>query len=387
MYRTLEKDYIDDLTSLPLIPPVAHEKMRISRFLQYYPDFEQKTKIRLSRREEQSLSICDCDDYLIDAAIKFSNDRRDEIRQFFWNIDFENIFCLTSSDISAISLMEPKPQILRLLYSQKVSVKNTSKNYASMAIFLMNRFTKPYQSKTKRRAHSMISRRVISKIFFTKLHLIGQQHLSTHPRRVFCGSISLHYINFMPFLQAMGSNRINVMMLDDLRWFSRIIQQQNFPVSLSGSEPEQDGTSVSHPLLAQLIKYIKSILFSKSNDICFKICIFYVIVYTKRLLLNKDRSTEPMFLEFMFKDSPEIHDIFSLLYIDEKQKYPSLESLKETNPRRYRNLEIYAKRFSFIVEQLENIHNGSLDLPISQLFSQTKGATPFQQIVSYILNN
>ena len=387
MYRTLEKDYIDDLTSLPLIPPVAHEKMRISRFLQYYPDFEQKTKIRLSRREEQSLSICDCDDYLIDAAIKFSNDRRDEIRQFFWNIDFENIFCLTSSDISAISLMEPKPQILRLLYSQKVSVKNTSKNYAYMAIFLMNRFTQPYDWRSKKRFHSMISRRVISKIFFTKLHLIGQQHLSTHPRRVFCGSISLHYINFMPFLQAMGSNRINVMMLDDLRWFSRIIQQQNFPVSLSGSEPEQDGTSVSHPLLAQLIKYIKSILFSKSNDICFKICIFYVIVYTKRLLLNKDRSTEHMFLEFMFKDSPEIHDIFSLLYIDEKQKYPSLESLKETNPRRYRNLEIYAKRFSFIVEQLENIYDGILDLPISQLFGQTKGATPFQQIVSYILNN
>jgi len=79
--------------------------------------------------------------------------------------------------------------------------------------------------------------------------------------------------------------------------------------------------------------------------------------------------------------------MFSFLYIDEKQKYPSLESLKETNPRRYRNLEIYAKRFSFIVEQLENIYDGILDLPISQLFGQTKGATPLQQIVSYILNN
>ena len=382
MYRTLETDYIDDLTSLPLIPPVAHEKMRISRFLQYYPDFDPKTKIRLSRREEQSLSICDCDDYLIEALKKFSNDRRDEIRQFFWNIDFKNIFCLTSSDISAISLMEPNPQILRLLYSQKVSVKNTSKNYASMANFLINRFTQHYDWRSKKRFHSMISRRVISKIVFTKLHLIGQQHLSTHPRRGFCGSISLHYINFMPFLRAMGENRVNVMMLDDLKWFSRIIQQQNFPVSLSGSEPEQGGF---HPVLAQLIKYIKSILFSKSSEICFKICIFYVIVYTKRLLLNKDRSTEPMFLEFMFKDSPEIHAMFSLLYIDEKQKYPSLESLKETNPRRYRNLEIYAKRFSFIVEQLENIYNGILDLPISQLFGQTKGATPLQQIVLYIL--
>ena len=114
---------------------------------------------------------------------------------------------------------------------------------------------------------------------------------------------------------------------------------------------------------------------------------FYVIVYTKRLLLNKDRSSEPIFLEFMFKDSPEIHAMFSLLYIDETKKYPSLESLKETNPKRYRNIEIYAKRFSFIVEQLENIHNGSLDLPISELFGQPKGETSFQQIVSYILNN
>jgi len=112
-----------------------------------------------------------------------------------------------------------------------------------------------------------------------------------------------------------------------------------------------------------------------------------VIVYTKRLLLNKNRLSELVFLEFMFKDSPEIHDMFSFLYIDEKQKYPSLESLKETNPKRYRNLEIYAKRFSFIVEQLENIHNGSLDFPISQLFGQPKGETPFQQIVLYILNN
>jgi hypothetical protein len=320
---------------------------------------------------------------LIEIAKKFSEDRRDEIRQFFWNIDFGNIFCLTSSDVSAISLMKPNPQILRLLYSQKVSVKNTSKNYASMAIFLMNRFTQPYQSKTKRRAHSMISRRVMSKIFFTKLPLIGQQHLPTQPFRGFRGEIEPHYINFMPFLHAFGENRIEIMLLDDLRWFSQIIQKQNFPVSLSGSEPEQE----FHPLLAQLIKYIKSILFSKSIEICFKICMFYVIVYTKRLLLNKDRSTEPIFLEFMFKDSPEIHDMFSLLYIDETKKYPSLESLKETNPKRYRNIEIYAKRFSFIVEQFENIYNGSLDLPISQLFGHPKGETPFQQIVLYILSN
>jgi len=388
MYRNLEQNYIDSFASFPLIPIKLHENIKISRFLQHYPDFEQKTKIRLSRSERQSLSIGDCDDYLIDAAIKFSKNRQNEIRQFFWNIDFANIFCLSSSDVSAISLMEPNPQILRLLYSQKITVKKTSQGYASMAIFLMNRFTqhyRNYQSKTKTSIISMITRRLRTKIVFAKSRLIGQQHLSTHPLRVFWGSISLHYINFMPFLQAMGSNRINVMMLDDLRWFSRIIQQQNFPVSLTCSEPEQDGTSVSHPLLAQLIKYIKSILFSKSSEICFKICTFYVIVYTKRLLLNKDRSTEIMFLEFMFKDSPEIHDIFSLLYIDEKQKYPLLESLKETNPRRYRNLEIYAKRFSFIVEQLENIHNGSFDLPISQLICEQKGETPFQQIVFYIL--
>jgi hypothetical protein len=382
MFRTLEKDYINSLRGFPLIPPVAHEKMDIYRFLEFYPDFEQKSKIRLSSREKQCYSIGNCHD-LIETAKKFSEDRRDEIRQFFWNIDFRNIFCLTSSDVSAISLMEPNPQILRLLYSQKVTVKNTSKNYASMAIFLMNRFTQPYQSKTKRRAHSMISRRVMSKIFLTKLPLIGQQHLPTQPFRGFRGEIDPHYINFMPFLHAYGENRIEIMLLDDLRWFSQIIQKQNFPVSLSGSEPEQE----FHPLLAQLIKYIKSILFSKSSDVCFKICTFYVIVYTKRLLLNKDRSTEPIFLEFMFKDSPEIHDMFSLLYIDETKKYPSLESLKETNPKRYRNIEIYAKRFSFIVEQFENIYNGSLDLPISELFGEPKGETPFQQIVLYILSN
>ena len=135
MSRTLEKDYINGWESYPLVPVKAHEKMKISRFLLHYPDFEEKTKIRLSSREKKSLSICDCDNYLIDAAMKFSKDRRDEIRQFFWNIDFENIFSISSSEITAISLMEPNPQILRLLYSQKVSVKNTSKNYASMAIF------------------------------------------------------------------------------------------------------------------------------------------------------------------------------------------------------------------------------------------------------------
>lgn len=382
MSSTLEKDYIDGLMSLPLIPPAVYQKMRNSRFLHHYPDFEHKTKIRLSRHEKQCLTIDDCDDYLIDAAIKFSKDRRDEIRQFFWNIDFENIFCLTPSDVSAISLMKPNPQILRLLYSQKVSVKNTSKNYASMAIFLMNRFTQPYQSRTKTSIISMITRRLISKIVFTKSNLIGQQYLSKQPLQVFRGEIEPHYINFMPFLQAMGKNQIDIMLLDDLRWFSRIIEKQNFLESLNDSEQEQE----FHPLLAQLIKYIKSILFSKSNELCFKICMFYVIVYTKRLLLNK-RSSELIFLEFMFKSSEEMYAMFSLIYIDEAKKYRSMESMKKTNPERYRNIEIYAKQFSFIVEQLENIHNGSLDLPISELFGQPKGETPFQQIVSYILGN
>ena len=102
-------------------------------------------------------------------------------------------------------------------------------------------------------------------------------------------------------------------------------------------------------------------------------------------MLNRERLSEPIFLEFMFKDSPEIHAMFSFLYIDETQKYSSLESLKETNPKRYRNIEIYAKRFFFIVEQLENIYNGILDLQISQLICEQKGATPLQQIVLYIL--
>lgn len=386
MYRTLEKDYIESLSKFPLIPIKLHEEMRISRFLQHYPDFEQKTKIRLSSREKQSLSICDCDDYLIDAAIKFSKDRQNEIRDFFWNIDFGNIFCLTSSDISAISLMKPNPQILRLLYSQKVSVKKTSQGYASMAIFLLNRLTQHYQDyqfRVKKKIIKMISRRLRTKIFLTKLPLIGQQHLPTQPFRRFRGEIDPHYINFMPFLKAFGENRIEIMLLDDLRWFSQIIQQQNLPASLSGSEPEQE----LHPLLAQLIKYIKSILFSKSNEVCFKICMFYVIVYTKRLLLNKNRLSELVFLEFIFECSEEMYVIFSLLYIDDTRKYLSLESLKQTNPKRYRNIEIYAKHFSFIVEQFENIYNGSLDFPISELFSQQKGTTPFQQIVLYILKN
>jgi hypothetical protein len=275
MYRTLEKDYIDGLKSYPLIPPVAYEKMRICRFLEFYPDFEQKTKISLSSSEKEYLSYdCDdSDDYLIRVAIKFSNDRRDEIRQFFWNIDFENIFSMSSSEITAISLMEPNPQILRLLYSQKVSVKKTSKNYASMAIFLMNRFTQDFQnhqSKTKTSIISMITRRLKSKIFLNKLPLIGQQYLLKQSLQVFRGEIEPHYINFMPFLQAICENRVNIMMLDDLKWFSRIIEKQNFPVSLSGSEPEQE----LHPVLPQLIKYIKSILFSKSSEICFKICMF-----------------------------------------------------------------------------------------------------------------
>ena len=82
MYRTLEQNYIDGLNSLPLIPPVAYEKMRFWRFLEFYPDFEQKAKIRrLSSREKQCYSISDCDDYLIETAKKFSEDRRDEIRQ------------------------------------------------------------------------------------------------------------------------------------------------------------------------------------------------------------------------------------------------------------------------------------------------------------------
>ena len=229
----------------------------------------------------------------------------------------------------------------------------------------------------------MISRRLRSKIFLTKLHLIGQQHLSKQPFRVFRDEIEPHYINFVPFLQAFGENRINIMMLDDLRWFSKIIQKQNFSVSLSDSEPEQDGVP---PVLAQLIKYIKSILFSKSNELCFKICMFYVFVYTKRLLLNK-RSSELIFLEFMFKSSEEMYVMFSFLYINETRKYCLSESMKKTNPERYRNIEIYAKQFSFIVEQLENIYNGTIDLSISQLFCKQQGETPLQQIVFYILNN
>jgi hypothetical protein len=395
MSRKLEEGYIEFMNGRSIIPIAAHPNLSIQRFMDIHPDFEKSTRIRISKYNP-SQRLGDHQE-LLDITKKFSEEKLDKIRHFFWNVDLGNIFCLKSRDVTSISFVDSKSimryHILQLLYSQKISTKTRSQSYAPMAHFLMRHFTQPYHPKTKKSLIAMISSKVKSKFFLTKLSLIGEQHLPNNlifeaqPYRNRTPQMPMYHINFVPFLRAMGSNRINVMMLDDLRWFSRIIQQQNFPVSLSGSEPEQDGTSVSHPLLAQLIKYIKSILFSKSNELCFKICMFYVIVYTNRLLLNKDRLPEPIFLEFMFKDSPEIHDIFSLLYIDEKHKYHSLESLKETNPRRYRNLEIYAKRFSFIVEQLENIHNGSFDLPISQLICEQKGETPFQQIVLYILNN
>jgi hypothetical protein len=395
MSRKLEEGYIEFMNGRSIIPIAAHPNLSIQRFMDIHPDFEKSTRTRISKYNP-SQRLGDHQE-LLDITKKFSEEKLDKIRHFFWNVDLGNIFCLKSRDVTSISFVDSKSimryHILQLLYSQKISTKTRSQSYAPMAHFLMRYFTQPYHPKTKKSLIAMISSKVKSKFFLTKLSLIGEQHLPNNlifeaqPYRNRTPQMPMYHINFVPFLRAMGSNRINVMMLDDLRWFSRIIQQQNFPVSLSGSEPEQDGTSVSHPLLAQLIKYIKSILFSKSNELCFKICMFYVIVYTNRLLLNKDRLPEPIFLEFMFKDSPEIHDIFSLLYIDEKHKYHSLESLKETNPRRYRNLEIYAKRFSFIVEQLENIHNGSFDLPISQLICEQKGETPFQQIVLYILNN
>jgi hypothetical protein len=89
----------------------------------------------------------------------------------------------------------------------------------------------------------------------------------------------------------------------------------------------------------------------------------------------------------MFKSSEEMYVMFSFLYINETRKYHLSELLKEKNPEHYRNIEMYAKQFSFIVEQLENIYDGILDLPISQLFCEKKGETPFQQIVLYILNN
>jgi len=399
MSRKLEEAYIEFMNGRSIIPIAAHPNLSIQRFMDIHPDFENSTKTRISTYNPRQ-RLGDHRE-LLDITIKFSEEKLNKIRHFFWNVDLGNIFCLKSRDVTSISFVDSKSimrsHILQLLYSQKISTKTRSQSYAPMAHFLMRHFTQPYHPKTKKSLIAMISSKVKSKFFLTKLSLIGEQHLPNNlifeaqqhhesylPYRNRTPQMPMYHINFIPFLKAMGENRINVMMLDDLKWFSKIIQKQNFPVSLSGSEPEQDGL---HPLLAQLIKYIKSILFSKSNELCFKICMFYVIVYTNRLLLNKDRLPEPIFLEFMFKDSPEIHDMFSLLYIDEKQKYPSLESLKETNTRRYRNLEIYAKRFSFILEQLENIHNGSFDFPLSQLICEPKGSTPFQQIVLYILNN
>ena len=399
MSRKLEEAYIEFMNGKSIIPIAAYPNLLIQRFMDIHPDFEQSTRIRISSYNPRQ-RLSDHED-LLDITKKFSEEKQDKIRHFFWNVDLGNIFCLKSRDITAISFVDSKSilryYILQLLYSQKISTKTRSQSYAPMAHFLMRHFTQPYHPKIKKSLQSMISSKVKSKFFLTKLSLVGEQHLPNNlifraqqppesylPYRNRTPQMPVYHINFVPFLRAMSENRNNIMLMNDLKWFSQIIQKQNFPVSLSGSEPEQ---GVLHPLLAQLIKYIKSILFSKSNEICFKICMFYVIVYTNRLLLNKDRLSETIFLEFMFKDSPEIHDMFSFLYIDEKKKYSSLESLKETDPKCYRNIENHAKRFSFIVEQLENIYNGSLDLPISQLFCKPKGATPLQQIVFYILNN
>ena len=92
MSRKLEEAYIESLMGFPTIPPAVYQKMRNSRFLELYPYFEHKTKICLSRHEKQSLTIDDCDDYLIEAAIKFSKTNEMKLDNFSGTLILEIYF-------------------------------------------------------------------------------------------------------------------------------------------------------------------------------------------------------------------------------------------------------------------------------------------------------
>jgi len=403
--REYQQAYIE---SLRCIPTRANVYTKIKEFIDYYQDFYPIFKNRMGRNFSFYMSEkINHNEYILRCVEKFLDEKREKLIEFFWNIDLGKIFCISSSDIFALSfqntkimnytkipkVIEPKLnlQILQLLYSQKITIQKTSQSISmSMSYFLINLTTKPYfNPKTKGKIFSMISRRIKSK-FFLKLPLIGQQHLSKGSKFYippkFCGLITYriehHYINFMPFLQAISSNRNDIMMFNDFKWFSQIIQ-----TTRTTSSQEKTGKLLDSEL-AKLVENIKSILFFESKDLCFKFSMFFVVYYAHSLLLEKNRYYSYSFIHYIFKDNPEIPEIIH--YIMTNSKLKTLETLQETKHDYYEIIKAYGNKFCYIAGCLVDFYDGNYDLPISQLFDESvmpNSASPLQKIVFYILNN
>lgn len=411
--REYQQAYIDSLKEIPTFKSASFNSLTIKRFIDHYPDFFPVFKEKVGRNFSFYMSEkVKNNEYILRCADKFLDEKRDKLIDFFWNIDLGKIFCLSSSDIIALSfqntktmnytkiskVIEPKlnSQILQLfksqilqLYSQKkITIQKTSMSY-----FLMNCFTQPYyNAKTKEKIFLMISRRVKSKFFLNnKLSWIGQQYLSkgskfNEPK--FYGQIRYtienHYINFMPFLQALSSNRIDIILFNDFKWFSKIIQITQTTSSLGLEKTEK----ILDPELAKLVENIKSILFFESKDICFKFSMFFVVYYAQNLLLEKNRGCMYGLIHYIFKDNPEIPEIIHYIMTD--NKIETLETLQETKHDYYQIIKAYGKKFCYIAGCLTDFYDGNYDLQISQLFDEgvmSNNASPLQKIVFYILKN
>ena len=420
--REYQQAYIDSLIRIPTITSSCFEILTNNRLCIIYPDLKPLLAKSVGIKLYLYYEKVDYDRYVYRCAEKFVDEKREKFIEFFWNIDLGKIFCLSVSDITALSFLYTKTikytkfpkviepifntqilqlfnsQILQLLYSKRITIQNTSRSFTSISYFLINSFTQPYNNnRTKEKIFSMISRRVKSKFLLTnKLPLIGQQYLSKGSKfdeSNFCGLIRYrienHYINFMPFLQAISSNRIYIMMFNDFKWFSQIIQTiQTTQTTQKISKLEKTGKLLD-PQLAELIESVKSILFCESKDLCFKFSIFFVVYYANSLLLEKNQGYVSDLLPYIFKDNPEIPAIIH--YIMTEVKLKSLILLEEKQDY-YQIFEAYGKKFCDIAGCLEDFYRGNLDLPISQLFDEERSvmlnsASPLQQIVSYILNN
>jgi hypothetical protein len=419
MEREYQQAYIHSLRCFPIIS-VSYDDPTIHKFCCNYPDFTPIFKEivgkRISLVDINWLIICqkkvNKDMDIRRRAEEFIDEKREKLIELFWNIDLGKIFCITAREITALSfhntktinytkipkVIEPKLnlQILELLYSQKITIQKTSHSFTSMAYFLMNCFTQPYSYRTKENIFSIISRRVKSKFFLTKLSFIGQQHLSkdfyfrdpeflwrhlNNNRHL----IKKHYINFMPFLQAMSSNRIDIMLFNDFKWFSQIIQTtQATQTTQTISSLEKTG-KLLYPELAEFVESVQSILFCKSKDVCFKYSMCFVVYYAQRLLFKNNHSDFDIFINYIFKENREISAVFA--YIKRGGIINFIKNFKETE-----FIIEYAKKFSYIERCLEDFYDGNIDLPITQIFDEERSvmlnsASPLQKIVFYILNN
>lgn len=419
MEQQYQQAYNDSLRSIPIFTSESNS-LTIHKFCCNYPDFTPICKEIVGKR----ISLVDINWFIFcqkkvnsdmdicRRAEEFIDEKREKLIELFWNIDLEKIFCITAREITALSfhntktinytkipkVIEPKlnSQILELLYSQKIKIQKTSHSFTSMAYFLMNCFTQPYRYRTKENIFSIISRRVKSKFFLTKLSLIGQQHLSkdfyfrdpeflwqhfNNNRHL----IKKHYINFMPFLQAMSSNRIDIMLFNDFKWFSQIIQTtQATQTTQTTSKLEKTGKLLDTQL-AELVESVQSILFCKSKDVCFKYSMCFVVYYAQRLLCKNNHGDFDIFINYIFKDNREISAVF--VYI---KLFGIMNFIKNFKEKEF--IIEYAKKFSYIERCLKDFYDGNIDLPIYQLFDKEhcvmlNSASPLQQIVSYILNN